>query len=360
MTAGLLNGVSMSRAVFSRGAWGAWGANLELTDDPRVIVGETATGVIGGLPFLATVIAAGDDGSGKWGVHLTGGRGGWAKTIPRKPYRNDLGVTAAEVLQAAANDCGEVIDPTPYAAVRLGPHFARPDGPAFRVLNGVAPKDWRLNFATGVTELGPLIPSVYAGDAVVSRRAPAVGVLELDVESLLGLEPGVIVEGLPPATDVEYAIEGPTLTARVYYAPSLSDRALEAFATIFEALDPWRKFRGIYDARVVLQSGNKLTIQPVRTSTGLPILEGVPFRTQGDVRVTHTPGAVVCLAFADGDPSRPFCFAGDSPDNPASAFLSYQIGGPGGLGIAYQGSTVQAGPFAGTVTLGSTRARVTP
>jgi hypothetical protein len=72
------------------------------------------------------------------------------------------------------------------------------------------------------------------------------------------------------------------------------------------------------------------------------------------------PGELVLVCFADGDPSRPQVFAHDHADAPGWMPLAFQIGGPLGLPIAFMGATVQAGPFAGAITSGSTLAKVRP
>ena len=360
MTAVTLQAVSAHRAHFQVPTWGLWWADLEFAEDPEIAVDDVVSGSVGGQDFLATVIASGSDGGSGYGARLVGGYGGWMRTIPAKPYRNDLGVSVATILGDAARACGEVID-TSTVSARVGPHFSRREGGAYHTLNGLAPAGWYVDF-DGVTHIGlrPEVP--YAGTEEVLDYSPTQRVLDLDVESVAGLVPGAVLIDAFVASDVSYTLEGRSLQARLHMQGAPANRRVAALARILDALDPFRLYRGSFEYRLISQSGNRCDVQPVRAGLGLPALEGVPVRFSPDVRAQMVSGAVVLVTFVDGDPSRPCVIAGDSPDSPAVAFLSYEIGGPGALPVAYLGSAVQVDPLTGigAVTLGSTRVKVVP
>jgi hypothetical protein len=61
------------------------------------------------------------------------------------------------------------------------------------------------------------------------------------------------------------------------------------------------------------------------------------------------------VAFLDGDPGRPSVVGFDDPESPGWMPLFLELGAAPTLGVARQTDPVIAGPFAGTITLGSTR-----
>ncbi len=61
------------------------------------------------------------------------------------------------------------------------------------------------------------------------------------------------------------------------------------------------------------------------------------------------------MQFIDRDPSRPCVTHHAQPDDPGWMPLTLELGGPGALGIARLGDTVQAGPYSGVITGASAR-----
>jgi hypothetical protein len=261
------------------------------------------------------------------------------------------------VLGDAAAAAGETIADVP--ATLLGPHYARPKAPASELLNLQASQNWYVDFA-GVTRIGQRPATTYTGTAPRVRVDPLAQVIDLAVDSIAGLVPGVRVDGHEAATDVHLELDPERLTARVYYAASPLSQRLKAWADILLGLDPRARYRGTFEFRVVTQAGERLNLQPVYAASKMPDLANVPVRLAPGVKAQHLLGSLVMVAFADADPSRPYVFAGDEPDAPGWHPLALELGGPATLGIAYQGSPVQAGPFAGAVTLGSARFKVSP
>lgn len=353
-----VNGAGAIRAEASIPAWGIWYLDAELSSDPLAAVGDTIAGDLGGVPFSGTLAAAGDDGAGRYGVRVVGGRGGWGREVAAKAFRNDAGVGKLAALQDVARAAGETLVASgAYLTAKLGPHHTRRKASAFSELAHLAGTDWYVDFL-GVTNTGRRPSAPYAGRGVIVDRMPAARRVRISAEEFTGLVPGAVVDGLTLG-DVTIAV---TPAGADVYADhdAPENRRIELYRAIFDYFDPRRRFRATYDARLISQSGARCDVQPLRSSSGLPALSGVPLRLPPGYGAQLIPGAVVALAFADGDPSRPYVAAGDYATSPAADFLTLDLGGPVALGAAYQGSTVQAGPFGGIVTLGSTRVKVAP
>lgn len=346
-----VDGSSVTRARVTFGSWGLWFAGVDLTDDATLSGAVTLT--VAGTECACTVLSGGT-ADGRAAYTLVGGAGKWGLEIPAKSYADDSGVKVSSVLQDAASKCGEQIAGLP--TTRKGPAYARRAAPAYETLCGLAPRNWYVDL-DGVTRIGQRATVEYTGTAERTRRDPQAGVIELATESVEQLLPGVNVDDLGPATDVEWILTKNRLTARVFYRASLS-RRLAAYDKIMRALDPWRDYRAAYEFRVVTQSGERFNLQPVRSSTGMPDLARVAVRPGvAGMRNTVTPGEQVVVQFLDGDPSRPAITNHAAPDEPGWMPLTIELGGPGALGVALLGSTVQAGPWAGAVTSASARVK---
>jgi hypothetical protein len=320
--------------------------------DDATLSGSVAL-AFAGSSFAMTVVSGGA-ANGRASYNVVCGRGGWGSELPAKAYLDDAGVKVSTIASDAASAAGEVLGTLP--PTRLGPHFARAVGPASRVLHEVAPRAWYIDEA-GVTQFGARATTTYSGNAARSHVDPGAGVIELATEDVTGLVPGVQVDGSLPATDVEYILDDKRLTVRIYSGPR-SSRRLDAYRRIFDALDPRRLYRGAFEFRVVTQSGDRLNLQAVRASSGLPDLERVPIAPgMAGLRADVALGSIVKVAFADADPSRPFIFAFAPPDEPGWMPLFLELGEVPTLGVARQTDPVVAGPFAGTITLASARVK---
>ncbi len=351
MSLATLGGVSVTALRMQVPAWGVWWADVHLAEDVALAGAQTL--VLADVTCACTIVSGGA-AHGTASYRVVGGKGGWSRSLPKKPYLNDAGVKASLVLADAAREAGETLSGVP--TTRLGPHFARAEGLASAVLHLLAPRSWYVGL-DGVTRFGARTAIAYTGDGARTRVDPAGAIVEIATEQIAQLVPGVTVDGSLPATDVEYILDAKRLTVRVY-AGARTSRRLEAFARMLDALDPVRKYRGVYEFRVVTQAGERLNLQPVRAASGLPDLANVPVRPGvSGCRANVTPGELVMVAFADADPSRPFVFAHDSADAPGWMPLSLELGGPLALGVARLTDPVQAGPFAGVITGASARVK---
>lgn len=351
MSLATLNGYSTTKLRLPVPAWGLWWVDVDLAE-PQALTGAAAL-VVAGQAMSGTIVSGGA-AHGRAAYHIVGGAGGWGKVLPAKPYQDDGGVRLRTVLGDAARELGETLADMPNTL--LGPHYARPAATGTELLNLLAPQNWFVDFA-GVTHIGRRPATTYTGSAPRVRVDPIVPVIDLAIDSLAGLLPGVQVDGSAPATDVEFNLTPKRLTASVYSNASGLPARLEAWAELLAALDPRARYRASYEFRVVTQSGERLNLQPARIASGMPDLASVPVRLAPGVKALHTLGSLVMVTFADADPSRPFVFAGDAPGAPGWMPLELDLGGPGALGVARLGDTVQAGPYAGVITSASARVK---
>jgi hypothetical protein len=135
-------------------------------------------------------------------------------------------------------------------------------------------------------------------------------------------------------------------------------------ALIAEAF-PRIEYLGIYAYRVTAQSGALMDAVPDTSNDAsgvaatLPDVFAIAMRPGIDGAVASWPsGASIAVAFLNGDPARAFVAYGDPDSVPTlltlDALAGVTIGHGLPLAIARQTDPVVAGPFAGTITLGST------
>lgn len=344
--------VSQARVAWP--TWGLWWADLN-TPNPAELSGRVPLNVAG-TAFSGTIVSGGVfDGAAAY--RLVAGAGGVNKPLPKKSYVNDAGVALANVLNDAAREAGETLAGVP--GTRLGPHYVRKDGETFGdLLQRHAPQNWYAD-PDGTIRIGKRAPTVYAGDAPRVRVDPAGSVIDLAVDSLDGLAPGVQIDDATPATDLQIDLTPERLTVRVY-SGRRSSRQLSALTQIIRAVFPSLAYLGVWGYRVITQSGERLNLQPARVASGMPDLRSVPVRPGvAGAKSRVMLGELVLVCFEDGDPSRPQVFAHDAADSAGWMPLSIEFGTVA-LPVAYQGSAVVAGPFGGVVTLGSTLAKVRP
>lgn len=345
MSDGTIGGARVMRAIVQESKRGIPFADLEL-DSPAELAGEQMLS-IAGASWLGTIIDGGPY-EGRARYRLQGGKGGWGRELPAKAYVDDRGVAHSKVLADAATGAGETLANIP--STRTGPNFARVAGmPASWALNELHPGGWYVD-RDGVTRIGARAETAYSGAATRVRVDKARGVIELALDSLVGIAPGVIVDGLT-AVDVEIELTAARLVARLYGSTG-ADQFTDALAAMVAALFPDMRYRGKYEYRVVSQSAERLNLQPVRRAAGMPDLLRVPVRLAPGIKYLWKPGSLCAVEFLDGDPSRAIVTAGDAPDSPGWLPLpaGFIIGGPVPLPAARTTDAVQAGPFAGVIT----------
>ena len=312
MAVATLNGNSLMTCQATIPAWGRW--YVEATLDKEVTLSGAVTVSLPGLELVGHVMSGGPS-NGRSRYRVVGGKGGWGQSLPAKAYQDDAGVKASKVLSDAAAASGETLDASTLPATRVGPHWARiKDEPASRVLEQLAPSAWHVGI-DGVTRIGLRAATTYKGKAARNPVDLAAGVLTLEPEDCAGLVPGVVVDGLA-VVDVLHELDKGKLRTTLWGARTgVQSRRLDAFRRIFDQIDPARKYRGVWEYRVVLLAGTRLDLQPVRVSTGLPELRRVPMAPGvAGAKSTLVPGARVLVAFVDASPARPVVIGFEDSD----------------------------------------------
>lgn len=299
-----LAGHRVTSATATLPAWGCWFASASI-DGEHALTGRVEL-KIADLTLSGTVLSGGPD-KGRSSYRIVGGAGGWGRTIAEESYDDDAGVKLSTVLGDAAAAVGETLDTSTLSSSdRTGVRYTRPEGPASALLERHASKAWYVG-EDGTTRLGrraasTLPPKVTHGPVDRARRT-----VTLASESISTILPGLVVDGLE-AVDVVHELTPSGLRSTVWGAISgRSDRAVEAIRAIVDQLDPFRKFRGVTEYRVVTQAGELLNLQPVLSSLGMPDLPRVPVRPgvsgcRSDVKL----GSAVLVGFVNSDPSRPY------------------------------------------------------
>jgi hypothetical protein len=329
MSTASVNGLTATQVRLQVPAWGIWWADVDLASEAELSGRVTLS--LADAELSGTIVSGGSH-NGRSGWRITGGAGGWNQRIPEKAYRNDAGVNPSSVLSDAASEAGETLSGSPSAV--LARHFVRPAGRASWALNHLAPQGWYMAL-DGTTVIGVRAGAAYTGDASLLRMDVKAGRAELATMSISELLPGVTLNGRPPVTDSQFDLDGQRLTATLYFAGSGLTRRLRAFASILDALDPMRVYRGVFEYRVATQDGNLFALQPVRVGTGLPMLDGVSARPGlPGARFDVTLGELVLVAFIDSDPSRPCIVGHDDPDAPGWSPTLLELGDTGGELVA--------------------------
>lgn len=283
--------------------WGCWYVDAEV--DGEIMLTGAVDMVIADLVLKGTVLSGGPS-KGRSAFRVVGGKGGWGKVLPAKSYASDAGVKLATVLGDAANEAGETLEAI-SPKLQVGAGYTRDEGPASRVLEREAPSAWYVDEA-GVTRLGARAKATLGPGVTHGPVDHARGTVTLAADSIKGILPGVVVDGME-VVDVQHEISASTGLRSTVWGASWSgtSRRLAAWRAMFEQFDPDRRFRGLTEYRVATIEGQRLNLQPVRASSGLPNLRRVSiWPGVGGAETTVQLGSRVLVGFVDSDPSRYF------------------------------------------------------
>ncbi len=308
MATATLNKNRVTSARVDLPAWGCWYAEASL--DKAVTLTGPVTLTIADLTLQGTVLQGGTEpGKERSHFRIVGGKGGWGRTIPDKSYANDAGVKALTVIGDAAKAVGETLDTSTISAQdRCGPQYARIDGPASRVLETLKPAGWYVG-EDGVTRIGARAATTPSVKGTRTRIDKARGIVELAAESISAIVPGATIDGVT-AVDVRHEIGEKGLRSIVWGGSRLA-----TMRKLFEGLFPDLPYLGTWEYRVVLLNGNRLDLQPVRSSSGMPDLQRVEMRPGiAGAKSTLVPGCRVLVTFVDADPTRPQVIAFEDSD----------------------------------------------
>jgi hypothetical protein len=344
MSTATLAGKTVTHARVSLPAWGLPWAEVSL--DEEIALSSRVELALADLKFSGTVMSGGIGPKGRSSFRLVAGAGGWGKTIPPKSYANDAVVKTATVLQDAASACGEALDAATMPSTRLAAAWARPEGAAARVLEQLVPAGWYVG-EDGVTRIGRRPAIALTAKVDIAEVDRARGTVALAAEAIASLVPGIVVEGIE-AVDVLHELAPGSLRTTIWGAGIAStSRRFAALRRIFDALDPDRKYRGLYEYRIVTQTGERLNLQPVRVSNGMPDLQLITVRPGvPGAKATHALGARVVVGFLD---RVPVVLGFEDADGSGFVATMLEFAGDVALPVARQTDPVQAGPWSGTI-----------
>jgi len=291
------------RATTARVAIPAWGVPwAEVALDEEVTLSGRVELVVADLTLSCTVVSGGPT-KGRSHYRVVGGAGGWGRVVGERGHASDAGVAVETLLRAVALDAGETLAGD-LPATRVGPSWGREAGPAYRTLELLAPRGWYVD-EQGLTRIGRR-PS--AALAVEATRGPIDTVMQrvpLAAESIASILPGVVVDGIE-AVDVLHEVAAGGLRSTIWGAGYAGGQLEDVVIAYVLRVLPWLRYaRGPFEYRVVDQAGERLTLQPVRVSLGMPDLDRVVMHPglpggRADVQL----GSRVLVQFIEGDPSR--------------------------------------------------------
>jgi len=309
-----LDGYRITRGELLMTHRGAWRAAVELDTDAEL--SGAVTLVIDGLSLTGQV-RRGDalDGDGSYSVDPCPG---WGQTVVARHYHSAAGVMLSMVLGDLAREVGETLA-SGYTDRDLGSHYVRPAAPAGQVLAELVGDGWYADDA-GQTVIGSRTTGSVDGvvDWSLEDYDEANRMATVATEAAEAFRPGL---SLPVAgqnlviSTVQIDIEPRRSRLRLWLDHAAQADRLSAALTRLVRYAAPRTYLGIYEYRVVAQSGNVLDVAPVEASIGLPPMQQVSLRPGiPGASATVKVGSRVLVSFVNGQPSRPFVMAFEDPD----------------------------------------------
>jgi hypothetical protein len=297
-------------------------------------------------------------------VRIVAGAGGWGQAVVARHYHNDAGVKARTVADDAARTGGETIGTFVPVSERVGIDYVRQAGPASRTLENVlggAP--WWVGY-DGVTHAGPrpASPVDSAGYEVLAYN-PRERRLELAVTDPRNVGIGSIVserlDAPQTVREFELTVSAGDLRIVAWTGGSEAGAGLAPglLRSIVARMVDGRLY-GKFRYRVLRMAGDRVELQAVRNSAGLPdVLPVSMWPGVAGVHAVLVPGSECLVEFIEGDRALPIVthFAGKDGVGfePAELVLGGAVGSP----VARQGDAIEGllppAVFTGTITLPS-------
>lgn len=132
-----VDGVACAEAALTVPLVGCWTLEVKLGSDAAD--GTSVTCQFADLVLSGTVYRGGDfTGSGM--LRVVGGKGGWRRRIPSKPYQSSFGIKVAPLVKDAARACGETVEAD--APGTVGSFWVRPARTASWTMTVLCPRWW--------------------------------------------------------------------------------------------------------------------------------------------------------------------------------------------------------------------------
>lgn len=319
---------------------GAWLADFDFDINADHVVPSGRVELVVGKSTLAGTVDA--NGAGRFGEYakasVLAGAGGWQKTVTPRHFKNDAGVRLKAVVDATLAEIGETVASVPEKT--FGADYARAAGPASRILEGL---DWHVRL-DGVTELNPW---------PTTTKPAALEVLSYDPESRAAqiasddvVLPGTVITdsrfGTLTVREVEQTFDDSGVKATAWCGDAPNVGLANDLVTFVREKSGMKHSRA-YRFRVVVQEGERLTLQAVDSVDGMPdmraieVWPGVP-----GVTATHKPGSIVLVEFPSGDPGK-VVVRSFGPGKPLALKLDADtIVGIGGAGATHPAAKADA------------------
>lgn len=308
--AATINGQRITRALVHVPAVGAWWVDVDLEEDPDLDGAVTLR--LPGLDLSGTVVPS------RSGTHLLerrvrvlAGAGAWGSPLPARAYHNDAQVRAAAVIEDAAREAGETLADVAPARAQLGIDFARAAGPAARTLELAAGgAAWWVGY-DGRTRVGSR-PSTEIECEVIDYD-PRGRLVTLAAEDLSAVVVGSVLRSErldEPQTvrGLELDVQADQVRVRAWTGAqdgSTRGRLADALRGIVRKVTDGPIY-GPRRYRVVQMSGERVELQAVDRSVGLPDLKPLSmWPGMAGLHAQLTPGAHVLVQFVDGSPAQP-------------------------------------------------------
>lgn len=357
-----LNGTPAARVAIRVPGVGAWRADVALDAALDALPSGRVTLKLGNLTLVGTVVPA---FSGTFAeqtfLRVVAGGAGWSKILPSKAYHNDAGVKSSQVLTDAAREAGETLGSIPSSVPSkvAGVDFLREVGPASRVFGYVlgTAAGWWVDYA-GVTQFGtrPVVAPAPGAEWEFLDYFPEQRIAVLATSDPSAVQVGMKVTDsrlTAPLTirELEFEVGPGPLRVRAWVDEASSTgpvdhRALRVLRALVREALPNLDYLGLHQYRVVSMDNGRANLQAVKKKSGVDMPDASLAKlSPGMAGLTSvlTPGAIVLVGFADGDPSLPVITHYATPDDPAFKPVSVSI----------DAATVQVGPSANSVELGS-------
>lgn len=243
-------------------------------------------------------------------IELVMGGGGWRKLAPPRAHHNDAIARSADVASLLAIELGETITVDAGAGRDLEVDFVREAAEGARVLDQLFGRSWWVD-PDGTTRAGSR-PVYDARRLLVIDVDPRLRWASVSSDTIGSLLPGGrfsdsrLSESFTIHTS-ELWLEGRSLRARVWGAERAQNELGELFEGLVRQALPNARFgAGPYRYRVVEQAGDRLALQAVNGTLGLPDLPlvGVSPGVAG-ASASIAMGSVVYVDFCEGDPRLP-------------------------------------------------------
>lgn len=298
---------------------GPWWADCDFAEAPTV--SGSVELLLGGYSWRGTVLP---ESSGAFGerrtVRIVGGAGGWGSLVPARSYRSDSGVKARDVVADCAREVGETLGGFVPGVEQLGDAYARSAGSATTVIeDAIHGAAWWVD-AAGVTQVGSRpAAEPKAGSYELLAFDPRSRCATLAVDDVLSVGVGSVIrsellEAPQTVSSLEIRVtpssESDPGGLRVFAwcnSPTASRSRLAALLQGITRQVMAAKLHGLWRYRVLNMAGDRVDLQVVSADAGLPDLVSVAM-SHGGIHQTLALGAIVEVAFVEGDRAQPRIF----------------------------------------------------